>query len=86
MAFKPAFIGSFLGTVPFLILIMFTYYVYDSEIFSVDSIFYKYDVETAADLVKLRVHKGRSGLMITIIGVFFLYYGASLVIPMPTTE
>lgn len=65
---------------------MLTFYIYDSGIFGVDSIFYKYDIETATDSTKTRINKGRSGLMISIIGIYFLYYGSSLVIPMPTAE
>lgn len=78
--------GSVFGTFPYIIIILITLWVYSSEICHPDTIFYKYDQETASDLVKLRIHKGRSGLMIVIVGMFFLYYGATLVIPMPTTE
>lgn len=56
------------------------------SLFTVDGFFYKYDQETTTEVIKRRINKGRSGLMLTICGMFFLYYGASIVIPMPTTE
>ncbi|KRX03661.1 hypothetical protein PPERSA_04213 [Pseudocohnilembus persalinus] len=65
VAFIPGFIGSFLGNIVYLLLVLFTYEMYKIDVFS--GIFYQYDQETITDTEYLRVQKGRSGLMLFII-------------------
>lgn len=42
--FSPVLIGTILATIPFIFVIIFLNAVYTGNLFSVDAIFYKYDV------------------------------------------
>ena len=75
-----------IGTIPFMLSLFLIDQVSQSSLFTLDKIFYKYDSESTPEPTKLRIQKGRTGLMVSIVGMFFLYYGAALVIPMPTQE
>ncbi|EGR29809.1 hypothetical protein IMG5_148370 [Ichthyophthirius multifiliis] len=78
--------GTFFGTIPFLVAHFFVYFIYQIQMFSVDNVFNQYDVTIITPEEKKKIEQGRSGLMLCIMGLFFMYYGACLQIPLPSTE
>ena len=84
--FRPVFMGTLFTTIPFMSCIFFVVILYSSSIFSVDTFFFRYDTSTVTDAIKSSVKKGRSGLIICIVGTFFIHYGSCLIIPSPSAD
>lgn len=86
ITFWPTLVGSFIGSVPFFMMILLIYALNVTSFYDVSKFFYKYDKEAFTEEVNLKTQKGRCGLMLTLSGFFFLYYGSQLIIAGPSLE
>ncbi|KAL4446652.1 hypothetical protein ABPG74_005590 [Tetrahymena malaccensis] len=87
IAFWPAFEGNVYGIIPSILVTAFVYILQNNgTLFSNSSIYYQYDFGTVSIEQAIQIKRGRTGLILSIVGLFFIYYGSCLLIPTPTKE